>query len=88
MGENVRIAGQMQPEEPGGCQAIDSQTPVSEPIRKSREKYPEADEGGELSLFCLPEDGESICLALQLKATLDFRASLYWCLEKVISSVL
>lgn len=72
----------MHPEEPGGCQAINSHTPVSESIRKRAKKYPKADEGGELSLFCLPEDDESICLALHLKATLNFRSFFILVLRK------
>lgn len=43
--------------------------------QKKGEQYQKPNGGGEYFLFRLPEDDESICLALHLKATLDFIAS-------------
>lgn len=74
---------EMQPEEPGGRQAINPQTPTLNPSGEGERNIQKLRK--EVNYLCsLPEDDESVCLALHLKATLDLRASLYWCLEKVI----
>lgn len=52
-----------------------SPTPISESIERKEKNIKNPTEVVNFFLFRLPEDDESICLALHLTATLDFKAS-------------